>query len=130
MTTNTKILYAQLSYDLHGLFFEIHNELGRYCREKQYADALDDLLKKRRYSYRREQQLSVENIEHQGTNVADFVVNDQIVVEIKAKKFITKDDYYQVQRYLQASRYRLGLLVNFRDKYLKAKRIVRIDTKD
>ncbi len=39
-----------------------------------------------------------------------------------------KEDYYQAQRYLQASGIKLALLVNFRNRYLKPVRIIRIDT--
>jgi hypothetical protein len=46
------------------------------------------------------------------------------------KRILTKEDYYQLQRYLQESRAKLGLLVNFRNKYIKPKRVVRIDTKN
>ena len=51
-----------------------------------------------------------------------------MVLELKAKKVITKDDYYQIQRYLQMLNIKLGLLVNFRNRYLKPIRVVRIDT--
>jgi len=39
------VLYPELSYRLNGLFFRIHNELGRFRNEKQYADALESALK-------------------------------------------------------------------------------------
>jgi len=61
-------------------------------------------------------------------NIIDFVVENKIVLELKAKLLISKDDYYQLQRYLQAANMKLGLLVNFRSRYLKPKRVVRIDT--
>lgn len=61
-------------------------------------------------------------------NIADFLIENKIIIEAKAKQFILKDDYYQIQRYLQASNIKLGLLVNFRNKYIKPKRIIRIDT--
>lgn len=41
---------------------------------------------------------------------------------------ILRDDYYQLQRYLQSTQKKLGLLVNFRYRYLKPLRIVKIDT--
>jgi GxxExxY protein len=66
---------------------------------------------------------SFEN-ELSGRNKVDFVVEDKIVVEIKAKRVIEREDYYQVQRYLVAMNKKLGLLVNFRDKYLRPKRIL------
>jgi len=120
--TNTKLIYPELSYLLTGIFFEIHNTLGRYSRERQYADALEAKLKTLGITFTRERSLSASG------NRCDFIVNNKIVVELKAKRFITREDYYQIQRYLQGSRLQLGLLVNFNNRYLKPIRIIRIDT--
>ena len=49
-----KILHAELSYKITGLFFKIQKELGRLCRERQYADKLEALLKELKIDYRRE----------------------------------------------------------------------------
>ena len=57
-------------------------------------------------------------------NIADFIVDSKIVVDMKAKKFITKDDYFQMQRYLKASNFELGLIINFRAPHLKPKRVL------
>ncbi len=57
MATNTnreKVLYPDLSYKTVGLCFDVHNELGRYAREKQYADLLEDKFKGEGISYKRE----------------------------------------------------------------------------
>ena len=62
----------------------------------------------------------------QGDRV-DFCVEDKIVVECKAKKLVTKEDYISLQRYLQNSNKKLGIIVNFRNTYLRPKRIVRIE---
>ncbi len=117
-----EILYPELSYDLNGIFFKIHRELGRYSREKQYADALERELKERSVIYAREER----NIkdEYFTGNITDFVVNNCVVIELKAKKFVTKDDFYQVKRYLINLDKKLGLLVNFRDDFIKTKRIL------
>lgn len=58
-------------------------------------------------------------------NIVDFMIDNKIIIEVKAKRIITKNDYYQTQRYLQESRIKLGMLVNFRSKYLKPKRVLR-----
>jgi len=46
--TNKKVIHPQLSYRLNGIFFSVHNDLGRFRNEKQYADAVENLLKKRK----------------------------------------------------------------------------------
>lgn len=55
-------------------------------------------------------------------------MENRIALELKAKRGLLSEDYVQIQRYLQESQLKLGLLVNFRDKYLKPNRIVKIDT--
>lgn len=122
-----KIIHKELSYRLTGLLFKVHTGLGRYCREKQYGDALEKLLLSEKINYEREKGLPMEGIDNKLTNKVDFIVEDKIILELKAKPLITKEDYYQTQKYLQARMLKLGLIVNFRNKYLKPIRIIRIN---
>lgn len=57
-------------------------------------------------------------------NRADFVIEGIIVIELKNKPFTTRNDFYQVLRYLEFSNLSLGMIVNFKQKYLKPKRII------
>ena len=114
-----KIIYPELSYRINGLLFDVHNALGRHCREKQYADIFETFLKENAISFEREKALPIKDIENQFTNKADFVINNQIVIDFKAKSVVTKEDYYQMNRYLEAIGFKLGMMVNFRNKYLK-----------
>jgi GxxExxY protein len=116
-----KIIYPKLSYQICGICFSTHNQLGRYCREKQYGDVLEKGLRKASLAYQRE--LAVGN----SGNTVDFLIEDKIVLELKAKRLITKEDYYQLQRYLQELNIKLGLLVNFRSQYLKPSRVIKIN---
>lgn len=124
-----KVLYPELSYALTGLCFQTHNELGRFAKEKQYADYLEQLLIVNKIEYKREiwSPFKLEQGEVRG-NIPDFIIEGKIVIECKAKAFITKQDYYQIQRYLKSSNLRLGLLVNFHEKYLKPRRILNYDS--
>lgn len=113
------LIYPKLSYKLNGILFSAHNELGRYSREKQYGDYIEKKLKEDRINYKREVQLGDTG------NVADFIVRDSIVLELKNTRIISKKNYFQIQRYLHTSNIKLGIIVNFRQKYLTPKRIVR-----
>ena len=121
----SKIIQKELSYAITGLLFDVHNELGRFCREKQYADAFEFVLKENKIAYEREKELPVRIIENDFTNRVDFVINGKLLIDFKAKSIVTKDDYYQMNRYLEASGQDLGLIVNFRNKYLKPIRVIR-----
>ena len=123
-----KVIYPELSYTLNGLLFSIHNSIGRYGREKQYGDALERLLNDQNISFSREEALPIKEIDDGFTNKADFVINNQLLVELKATPIVTREDYAQVHRYLQASGLKLGLLVNFCNKYLKPIRIIRFNS--
>jgi len=116
-----KLIYPNLSYTLTGICFKVHNELGPYAREKQYGDAIELKLKEAGLSYKREFKLN------DSGNIRDFIIDDKIIMELKTRRILSKIDYFQVQRYLQESRKRLALLINFRNKYIKPVRIVRID---
>jgi len=117
-----QLIYPELSYIITGICFSAHNELGRYSREKQYGDLIEKKLRGAKISYKRE--LAIGN----SNNIVDFLIDYKIILEIKAKRIITKEDYFQLQRYLQASKIKLGILINFRDKYIKPTRVIRIDT--
>ena len=117
----SRILFSQLSYQITGLCFKIQNDMGRFCSERQYSDAMELALKQKQIPYYREFELNVGGIKG---NRVDFLINGQIIVDFKAKKFITKEDYDQMQRYLQCGKLELGLIVNFRNTYLKPKRIL------
>lgn len=113
----TKILYPELSYQITGLCFRAQRELGRFCRERQYGDQLEVLFKEERIPYKREYEVFC-------GNKVDFLIADLVIFDAKAKKFLTKEDYNQMQRYSQSSNRELGLIVNFRSVYLKPKRIL------
>jgi len=125
ITTNNKIdekvLYPELSYSITGILFSVHNELGQYAREKQYGDLIEKKFDEIKINYKRE--LAISNT----GNILDFIVEDKIILELKNTRILTKEHYRQIQNYLQQTQVKLGLLVNFRSKYLKPVRIIRID---
>jgi len=124
---NIEILHPELSYKVTGLCFQIHHELGRFCREIQYSDRLHELLLESGLDFDREFNLRKARENSPKGNRVDFLIEGKIIVDIKAKKFITKEDYVQMQRYLKSANIKLGMIINFRSTYLKPKRIINID---
>lgn len=117
------IIYPELSYVVVGILFSVHNQLGQYAREKQYCDLIELKFKEIGMPYKRECRIGESN------NIVDFIIDNKIILEVKAKRLTTKEDYFQTQRYLQETNIKLALLINFRSKYIKPKRIVRIENK-
>lgn len=125
MNNAEKILYKELSYEINGILFEVHNSLGRFCNHKQYCDVLEVSLKKNNINYDRELEAPIKfkDTEISG-NIVDFIIDNKIVLDVKAKKAITKKDYIQMQRYLKAANIKLGLIVNFAEKSIKPLRVI------
>lgn len=121
----TEIIYKDLSYNLNGILYNVHNKLGKFCNHNQYCDAIEILLKEKDIDYKREVKIPIKfkDSDIEG-NQLDFIIEDSIILDIKAKKYITKQDYIQMQRYLKAAGYKLGIIVNFRGQSLKPKRII------
>lgn len=121
----SQLVYPKESYSITGVLYATHNELGRSCNEKQYCDKIQDHFKVLGIKFEREKVLPPSfEAETPGRNRVDFVVEGKIAVEAKANRVLTREDYYQLKRYLQASGLKLGLLVNFRDKYIRPKRVL------
>lgn len=119
------ILHPELSYKICGLCFEVHNQLGRFRSEKSYSDLLEQFLKRDKVAYLRESALAA-TFQGEGIrrNIPDFIIDDKVVVDLKAKRLITKEDYYQMKRYLEVAKKELGLIINFRQQYLSPKRVL------
>jgi len=125
-----EIIYKELSYKLNGIFYDVHNKLGRYCSHKQYADAIGFVLKEKRITYKREIEVVLEFAGNpiKGNRV-DFLIENLIPLDIKTEKYITKADFMQMLRYLRATNQRLGIIVNFRQRTLRPKRIINANYK-
>ena len=128
---NEKIVYPELSFSINGILFEVHNLLGRYTNEQQVCDMIEQKLIQHSLEYVREFVVppTFEG-EKSGRHRIDFLVGGVIVLEIKHKAYLTKDDYFQAKRYLAALDKKLAILVNFREQRLHPKRILNANAKD
>lgn len=120
------LIYKQDSYNIIGACMEVHKELGRGFSENIYGDALEIELINTGIQYKREVKF---HITYKGDvlphfYVADFIIDNKIVLEIKAIETLIKSHIKQTLNYLAASKLKLGILVNFGEDSLNYKRIV------
>lgn len=126
-----KVIYPELSYELVGVFYAAHNELGRYANEKQYGDFVEGKLREKKIKYEREKILDQYFPgEHPGRHRVDFLVDEKIVIELKCVRVLGREAYYQTQRYFKVLNSKLALMVNFREKYLRPRRILNSNVRD
>jgi GxxExxY protein len=126
MNTNREsILYRDLSYKIVGLAMEVHRKLGYGFLEKVYENAMMVLFQ--REGIRAKQQISVkvyfEGVEV-GYYVADIVVEDKIIIELKAAENLVDGHRAQTLNYLKATNMKLALLLNFGKQKLQCERLV------
>ena len=105
---------------------EVHRNLGRGFLEIVYKDALEYEFRQQQIQYEREKEFAIEykNIILPHKYYADFVVYDDIILEIKATCGIIDEFIKQTLNYIKASKSRLGIIINFGEDSLKYKRLV------
>lgn len=121
----TDVTGNQLTYKIIGAAMNVHNVLGPGLKEEVYEKALEVELNKRDIVIRRQYAVPVE---YDGEQVAifylDLFVDDQVVVEVKARSHqLTNDELAQVINYLTATGAQVGLLFNFGRRTLEYRRV-------
>lgn len=109
-----------------SICIEVHRILGKGFLEIVYKDAIEYELRKRDITYTREKQYVIEykNVILPHKFFADFVVCNQIILEVKAQTGIADEQYKQTINYLKVSGCKVGLIVNFGEDKLGIKRVV------
>ncbi len=124
-TNDKQIVLKDESYRLMGLLFEIQNKLGSVYKEKNYQDAIEEVLKREQIPFEREKTVAIKLGDKEVSKFfLDFVIDNKIVLEVKATKFITQEDIRQTLRYLKDSDFPLAIIANFRGEKLEYKRLV------
>ena len=121
-----EILYKELSYQIVGAAMEVHRVLGPGFFEAVYEAALAHELSSRDIRFERQKRLPVYyKGQLAGDYVADLVVEDQVILELKAISKFDSVHEAQAHNYLAATGLRLAILLNFGASSLQQKRIVR-----
>jgi len=107
------------------MFFKIYNELGPGFKEDVYVRALLKLLDEKGFTYERERQFKINFRNAQiGTTQIDLVVDNKIIIEVKATNISNSLFEKQILTYLKSTGLPLGFLVNFGTNKLYIKRYV------
>ncbi|MEA9412429.1 GxxExxY protein [Flavobacterium sp. PL02] len=109
-----KLLHQQLTDSIIKTFYEVYNELGYGFLEKIYQNSLYLELKNKGFKVEAQKKISVyyKGIEV-GEYYADLIVEDLIILELKAADCLVKDFENQVLNYLRGTNCEVGLLLNF-----------------
>lgn len=110
----TTLIYPRESYIIRGACFTIYKKFRNTQKESVYQKALTEELKQKGLIVEREKQLPIHYLGIKvGVYTPDLLVNNTIIIELKAKPFLHKDDVQQFWHYLKNSEFKLGFLVNF-----------------
>ena len=115
----------KLSNQIIGLAIEVHKNLGPGFVEKIYEGALSYELKINKVKYKRQFEIQVKyKAIDLGKQRVDFLIEDNIILELKSVSEINNIHQAQLLSYLKSSDKRLGLILNFSKPKLEIKRMV------
>ncbi len=118
---NAKTLYnaplykhSELTEQIIGAFYAVYSTLGYGFLEDVYEKAMEIELKKRGLTPKTQKSIEVYYADQViGQYYADIVVNDLVIIELKAAKYLVAEHEAQLLNYLKATPYEVGLLLNF-----------------
>ena len=114
-----------ITYAINGAVFEINSILGPGFLEKVYENALLIELKHCGLNAKNQVPITVSyKDEVVGEYVADLLVEDKVIVELKTVENLDRTHEAQLLNYLKATELNVGLLVNFKHKKADIKRMV------
>ncbi|MER0439924.1 GxxExxY protein [Emticicia sp. W12TSBA100-4] len=109
-----ELLHKTLTDSILKVYFDVYNELGYGFLEKVYQNSMYLELKSRGFYVEAQKQIKVN---YKGVEVgeyyADLIINEKVILELKAAECIVEDFEYQLINYLKATNMEVGLLLNF-----------------
>jgi GxxExxY protein len=120
-----ELLYRDLTHKIIGVAMRVHRELGPGLPEPLYQRAMK--IELRRCDTRFESEKVIEVFyagESIGSFRLDLLADDKVILELKAVEALLPLHRQQLLSYLEVSRLRVGLLINFGERSLKYERFV------
>ncbi len=117
--------YSEITGAIIGAAMQVHSELGNGFPEVIYQRSLAIEFQNQNISYKREESMP---LFYKGKSIgkrrADFMIEEKVLVELKALSEINKTHYNQVLNYLTAFNLEVALLLNFGENSLNFKRLI------
>ncbi len=111
---DTDFLYKEETDEIIEAFYEVYNTLGYGFLERVYQNALYQELKRRGFDCKAQYPIKVFfKGQEVGEYYADVLVNECIILELKAVNTLCKEHELQLINYLKATDMEVGLLLNF-----------------
>jgi GxxExxY protein len=108
------LLHRNLSNTILKIYFEVYNELGYGFLEKVYQNAMYFELKSQGYKVEAQKQIKVYyKSQLVGDYFSDLLIEDSIILELKACECLMDEHKAQLLNYLKATELEIGLLLNF-----------------
>jgi GxxExxY protein len=109
-----KLLHSDITDDILSAFFHVYNTLGFGFLEKVYENSMAIALRAMGHSVNQQHPI---HVKFEGTLVgeylADLLVDNCVIVELKAAEALAREHEAQLLNYLKATDFEVGLLLNF-----------------
>ncbi len=117
--------FEELSKKIIGAAIEVHRELGPGFIESIYEQALKVEFAEHNFHFDSQKEIKIKYLGVEvGLHRLDLIVENQIILEIKAVKELLDIHFSQLRSYLKATGLKVGLLLNFAKPTLEIKRVV------
>ncbi|OGU65906.1 MAG: GxxExxY protein [Stygiobacter sp. RIFOXYC12_FULL_38_8] len=111
---NEEYLHQNLTSKIISAFYKVYNILGFGFLEKVYENSLKHELEKNGLAVERQKQINVYyDAKLVGEYYADLIVNNLVIIELKAVEVLIEEHDHQLLNYLKATNVEVGLLLNF-----------------
>ena len=125
MNTDNNLLHSDLTEQIIGSAYNVYNSLGSGFLEKVYENALAIKLGKTGLMVNQQSPIKIYfEDELVGEYFADLLVDNKVIVELKAVSELSKIHEVQLVNYLKATGLKVGLLINFGEKIKIIRRVV------
>jgi GxxExxY protein len=125
-----ELLHKEITGKILGCAFDVHSFLGNGFQEVIYQRALSIEFKAANLSFKRELEMPIyykNSNQRIGLRRVDFLVEDKVLVEIKAVSALQDVHLAQILNYIKVYKLGIGLLINFGSKSIEYKRVIKTD---